>query len=398
MSLLRRPGFLVLWSTGALYGTQRWLEVLAVALYAFDQTGSPLVVASMMFARMAPMVLFGSLLGTLADRLDRRRLLLFGFSALVVIAATLAVLALTDHIRLWMLAIAVFCTGTVFSADLTVRRTLLGESAGVAQMGRALALDSATSNATRMLGPLAGGAVYEWLGLTGVYIMASVMYVAILILFSRYRSQTASKPTDSASFLNSVKDAFAYVRHEPNIKATLSITVIINVWAFPMATMVPVIGRETLELTPSWVGFLASAEGAGSCIGALLLSWRVSARHYVRAYVVGSAMFLVAVFCFSWMSALWSAWPVLFIGGLGIAGFAAMQPTLILAFADPAYRSRVMGLLTVCIGTGPIGILHVGLLAEWLGPTNAVMVMSAEGILAIAWAVSHWPTLRRAGV
>ena len=73
-----------------------------------------------------------------------------------------------------------------------------------------------------------------------------------------------------------------------------------------------------------------------------------------------------------------------------------MQPTLILAFADPAYRSRVMGLLTVCIGTGPVGILHVGLLAEWLGPTNAVMVMSAEGILAIAWAVSHWPTLRRA--
>ena len=134
MSLLRRPGFLVLWSTGALYGTQRWLAVLAVALYAFDQTGSPLVVASMMFARMAPMVLFGSLLGTLADRLDRRRLLLFGFSALVVIAATLAVLALTDHIRLWMLAIAVFCTGIVFSADLTVRRTLLGESAGGAQM------------------------------------------------------------------------------------------------------------------------------------------------------------------------------------------------------------------------------------------------------------------------
>ena len=118
----------------------------------------------------------------------------------------------------------------------------------------------------------------------------------------------------------------------------------------------------------------------------------------MRAYVAGSALFMVAVFCFAWMDTLWSAWPVLFIGGLGVAGFAAMQPTLILAFTDPAYRSRVMGLLTVCIGMGPVGILHVGLLAEWLGPNKAVLVMAAEGLLAISWTVWHWPVLRRAGV
>jgi MFS family permease len=398
MSVLRQPGFVILWSTGALYGTQRWLEVLAVALYAFDQTGSPLVVAAMMFARMLPMVLFGSVLGTLADRLDRRRLLLIGFSSLIAIASVLAVLALSDSIELWMLAIAVFCTGIVFSADLTVRRTLLGEAAGMSRLGRALALDSATGNATRMLGPLAGGIVYEWVGLPGVYVLAAVMYVLILLLFSRYKSQPRAKPAHHMSFVKSLKDAFAYVRHEPNIKATLSITIIINVWAFPVATMVPVIGRESLELTPAWVGFLASAEGTGSFLGALLLSWRVAAHNYVRAYVVGSATFLLAVCCFAWTSMLGSAWPVLFIGGLGVAGFAAMQPTLILAFTDPAYRSRVMGLLTVCIGTGPIGILHVGLLAEWLGPNNAVMVMAVEGLLAIGWAVVRWPTLRRAGV
>jgi MFS family permease len=398
LQLFHRPGFLILWATGALYGTMRWLEILVVALYTFDQTGSPIAVAGIMFVRMLPMVLFGSFVGAIADRLDCKRLLLTGFSVLGVTAVVLALLASTEALPLWVLAVSVFVGGTVFSADLTIRRMLLGEAAGMPMLGRALALDSATSNATRMLGPLLGGAIYQALGLPGVYALAALIYISMILLFSRLANPSRRVEGPSQSFLASMSDALRYVRGQPRIMAILSITMIINIWAFPVSSMVPVIGRETLGLSASWIGFLASGEGAGSFAGAVLLSWFVHARFYIRVYVSGSILFLACVTAFSLMPGLWSSWPTLVAGGMGVAGFAAMQPTLIMAFTDPAYRSRVMGLLTVCIGTGPIGILHLGFMAEWLGPTRAVTVMGFEGLAMIALVIALFPTLRQKGL
>jgi MFS family permease len=376
----------------------RWLEVLVVALYTFDQTGSPIAVAGIMFVRMLPMVLFGSFVGVIADRLDCKRLLLTGFSVLAIVAVVLALLASADMLPLWVLTISVFVSGTVFSVDLTIRRMLLGEAAGMPMLGRALALDSATGNATRMLGPLMGGTVYEALGLPGVYAFAAIIYTLMTVLFSRLSTPPRHAEAPSQPFMASMSDALRYVRGEHRIQAILSITMIINIWAFPVSSMVPVIGRETMELSASWIGFLASGEGAGSFAGAVLLSWLIHARYYIRVYVVGSILFLACVTAFSITPGLWSGWPTLVAGGLGVAGFAAMQPTLIMAFTDPAYRSRVMGLLTVCIGTGPIGILHLGLMAEWLGPTRAVMVMGLEGLFMIVLVIMVFPTLRQKGL
>ena len=398
LQLFNRPGFLILWATGALYGTMRWLEVLVVALYTFDQTGSPIAVAGIMFVRMLPMVLFGSFVGVIADRLDCKRLLLTGFSVLAIVAVVLALLASADMLPLWVLTISVFVSGTVFSVDLTIRRMLLGEAAGMPMLGRALALDSATGNATRMLGPLMGGTVYEALGLPGVYAFAAIIYTLMTVLFSRLSTPPRHAEAPSQPFMASMSDALRYVRGEHRIQAILSITMIINIWAFPVSSMVPVIGRETMELSASWIGFLASGEGAGSFAGAVLLSWLIHARYYIRVYVVGSILFLACVTAFSITPGLSSGWPTLVAGGLGVAGFAAMQPTLIMAFTDPAYRSRVMGLLTVCIGTGPIGILHLGLMAEWLGPTRAVMVMGLEGLFMIVLVIMMFPTLRQRGL
>jgi len=374
------------------------LEILVVALYTFDQTGSPIAVAGIMFVRMLPMVLFGSFVGVIADRLDCKRLLLTGFSVLAIVAVVLALLASADMLPLWVLTISVFVSGTVFSVDLTIRRMLLGEAAGMPMLGRALALDSATGNATRMLGPLMGGTVYEALGLPGVYAFAAIIYTLMTVLFSRLSTPPRHAEAPSQPFMASMSDALRYVRGEHRIQAILSITMIINIWAFPVSSMVPVIGRETMELSASWIGFLASGEGAGSFAGAVLLSWLIHARYYIRVYVVGSILFLACVTAFSITPGLWSGWPTLVAGGLGVAGFAAMQPTLIMAFTDPAYRSRVMGLLTVCIGTGPIGILHLGLMAEWLGPTRAVMVMGLEGLFMIVLVIMVFPTLRQKGL
>ena len=394
-ALLRNPSFFILWVAGVSYGTLRWLEILSIGLHAYDKTGSPLVVAGLMIARMAPMVLLGSYVGTLADRFDRKRLLLGGLCLVIATSATLATLAMLEELPLWALAMGTFVSGMFFTMDLTVRRALLGEAAGPNAIGRALALDSATSNATRMLGPICGGIVYEAVGLSGAYTTSAFAYVVIVALVSRLPTPGRLRDSCAESYWSSMRGALAFARTSPSIVPTLSITVIINIWAFPVLTMVPVIGRGPLELSATGVGLLASAEGAGAFLGALVLSMTVRATSYVRVYVVGSSMFLAGVIVFSLATQASWAWSALFVGGIGVAGFAAMQPTLIMASTPPEYRSRIMGLLTMCIGTGPLGIFHLGAMAEWLGPNTAVMVMAAEGVMVLLAVLAYWPVLRQ---
>ncbi|MEM7403885.1 MAG: MFS transporter [Pseudomonadota bacterium] len=397
-TLFRQPGFATLWLTGVLYGTMRWLEVLVIALYTFELTASPLSVAGMMFLRMLPMILFGSVLGAAADRFNRLRLLQAGFVLLIITSACVAALAFSGQLALWQLAVAVFASGSVFSADLTLRRMLLGEAAGPARLGQGLALDSATSNATRMIGPLLGGLAYETLGLVGVYGIAAGCFAVLAVALGRLDASAPGPSTSTTAFTQALRDAVDYVRGRPEIQATLAVTVVINMFAFPVASMVPVIGREDFALSPAAVGLLASGEGAGAFVGALVLSWLIKPTYYIRAYVAGSAVFLSAVTLFSTASGLWPGWTLLVAGGLGVAGFAAMQPTLIMSFSAPALRGRVMGLVTVCIGTGPIGILHLGLMAEWLTPALAVRVMALEGLLLLGVLLLRFPMLRRSGV
>lgn len=394
-SLFSRPGFTTLWGIGAIYGTVRWLEILSVSLYTFDATRSPLIVAAMMVARMSPMMLFGSILGAYADRFNRKHLLVTGLCTMTLVTATVLALIATEHLALWHLAIAVFLSGTFFSTDFPVRRTLLGEAAGSEHMGRAMSLDSATNSATRMLGPLAGGFIFQALGLAGVYSIGFIAFVSLIFTALRLPDSSAHHVRSQESLLRSLGDAWHYARRHPGIQATLAITVIINMFAFPVATMVPVIGRETMELSAVEVGFLASAEGMGALLGALILTRIVTPARYVRFYMTGSFIFALCVALFALMATLWMAWPILFIGGLGVAGFGAMQSTLIMANAEPAYRSRMMGLLAVCIGTGPIGILHVGAMAEWIGSSNAVYIMAMEGVGALLIATLRWPHLLR---
>jgi MFS family permease len=155
--LLADASFLRVWLCGTLSGVLRWLELLAISLFVLEQTGSPFLVALLTVLRMAPMLLFGILAGALADRYDRRRLLIAALVVLALASAVLAVLAASGRITLWQIALGTFLGGMFWSTEFPVRRTLLGEIAGPARLSRAMALESATGNATRMVGPVLGG-------------------------------------------------------------------------------------------------------------------------------------------------------------------------------------------------------------------------------------------------
>ena len=365
-SLLRDGAFLRVWLTGGVAGVLRWLELLAISLYVLETTGSPFLVALMTFLRMAPMFLFGIPAGALADRYDRKRLLLIGLLVLAAVAALLTLLAVQGRIALWHIAAGTFLNGMFWASEFPVRRIMLGEIAGVARLSRAMALESATSNATRMIGPALGGVLIQTTGLYGVYALGALLYLAgaALVLPVAYRSAGAAA---GASLLAMLRDAWRFAKAERLIVGTLAVTLIVNLWGFAYITMVPVIGERVLGLSPALIGALMSSEGLGAVIGALLVARYDRPRQYTRIYTASSAAFLLGVLAFALSTWFPLSVALMLFCGIGIAGFAVMQTTLVFLAAPAAVRSRVMGLLTVAIGGGPIGMLYVGVLADWLG-------------------------------
>jgi MFS family permease len=393
-SLLTDAAFLRVWLTGGAAGVLRWLELLAISVYVLEATGSPFLVALMTFLRMAPLFLFGIPAGALADRYDRRRLLLIGLLALAGAAAVLALLAVLGRIALWHIAAGTFLNGMFWASEFPVRRIMLGEIAGPERLSRAMALESATSNATRMIGPALGGVLIQTIGLYGVYALGALLYLACaaLVLPVRYRAAGAA---GGASLLTMLSEGWRFARRERLIVGALAVTVIVNLWGFAYITMVPVIGERALGLSPVLIGVLMSTEGLGAVIGALLVARYDRPRQYTRIYTGSSAAFLLGVLAFALSTSFPLSLALILFCGIGIAGFAVMQSTIVFLAAPAAVRSRVMGLLTVAIGAGPIGMLYVGVLADWLGAAAAVACLAIQGLIALGLTAWYWPELRR---
>ncbi|MEQ8586718.1 MAG: MFS transporter [Thalassobaculaceae bacterium] len=395
LSLAADPTFQKLWTIGVLMGAMRWLEMLAVGVWVFAETGSATLTGLMTMLRMAPMALFGSVTGVIADRLDRKLLLVGSLALMALTAGALALSAWAGTLTIWQVGVGAFLSGLGWSTDFPVRRTILGESVGTARLGAAMSMDSASNNATRMVGPIAGGGLYATIGMHGIYtVSTSIFAVAVLLAVLVVYRPTPREARPLALFAE-IRDGFAYLRRSRALVGHLGITVIVNLFAFPYAAMIPVVGNETFGVDAVWIGMMLSVEGAGAFAGALAAAFLAAPERFRRIYLLGSALFVACVLVFSLQTSYTAALAVLVVAGLGISGFASMQSAIMFSEAPPEIRSRLMGILSVCIGAGPLGVLHVGWLADWLGGSMALTVISIEGLVAMLLLVIAVPELRR---
>jgi MFS family permease len=394
-SLLRDQGFLRVWAIGLIGNTMRWLELLAIGIFVFEVTGSALLVAVMTIARQLPLALFGTFIGPVAERTNRKYLLITGFSLMTLSTGIMGVLANLEIIEIWHIAICVFINGSCWALDYPVRRTLIGEFAGPERLGTGISLDSATNNITRMIGPFAGGVAYGLFGLKGAFIVSglahfSCVLIAISLVLDHPKAKTAILP-----YFEMLKQGLNIVRGSRELIGIYLITIILNVFGFPYASMVPVLGRAVYKVEPAMIGLLSAAEGAGAFVGALAIAFFARPAWFKRLYIYGAVLFVFLVFCLSFAAHYWMAISILLMAGLGMAGFGAMQSTLVLLLAPQEARSRLMGLLSVCIGCAPIGLFNLGLIADWLGAPMALTVVSSAGLVLLAATIFFIPQIRR---
>ncbi|HEX3536294.1 MAG TPA: MFS transporter [Stellaceae bacterium] len=395
LGLLAIPDFRRLWLIGLVVFAARWLEMIVVGVFVYQHTGSAFDVALMTLLRALPMALFGALIGAFADRIERRTALIAVLLSMFVTALTLAVLAHAGRLAVWHLAVASFINGIAWAADNPVRRVMIGDSVGSESMGAAMSLDVGANNASRMLGPTIGGLLLAGVGIGGAFSVSMLCYLAALVAALRLSRRSTIAATGGSSVLARLIEGLMLVRHDRRLIGILTITVIYNVFGWPFTSMIPVIGQDNLGLGPSGIGVLASMDGVGAFCGAVAIALFAKPRHYAALYIGGVLTYLVLVIVFALAPHAGPAGGALLFTGLANAGFSIMQATLVYLSAPVEMRSRIYGVLSVCIGVGPLGFLYLGLLAELVGASSATIMTALQGLLAMALTWRWWGVLLR---
>jgi MFS family permease len=388
--LFTEPDFRRLWFVGLVVFLVRWLETLVTGLFTWNATGSAFLVAMMTMLRLLPMGLFGAFLGALAERVEGRTALLITVAASLLSSLAVALLAGAGALAVWHLGVLSFVNGLAWAADNPVRRLMIGQAVGTERMGAAMSVDVGTNNASRLLGPTLGGAILAGAGIGGAFWVSVALYAAALVAALTVRRRTAPRAPSGEGVLARIGEGLAVVRRDRRLAGTLIVTIIFNIFGWPYNSLVPVIAQEHLRLGPEAVGLLAGMDGIGAFAGALLIAWFVPASAYGRCYLGGITLYLVSVALFALAPHPLPAGAALVLNGLGGSGFSIMQATLVYLASPPELRSRMLGILSVCIGVGPIGFVHIGLLAEAIGARGACVVSAAEGLLALALTRRWW--------
>lgn len=393
--VLSDRSFRRLWLAGALASAMRWLDTLVLGVFVFDLTGSAFLVALLFFTRQVPRILFALAIGTLADRIDRRRMLMVCFTLLTAVSALLGTLVATGRIEYWHLLAASFVAGTLWAVEFPVRRAMLGDVVPRELIGRAMALDIGTSSLTRVFGPLTGGILLAVIGAEAAFFTQAVTFLLALTVLATLSYTPPERSAEAKAPLADLVDGVRYIRRRRLLAGAFLASLLMNIFGFPYLTMVPVIGKETLGLDAVGVGMLQSAEGFGALIGATLIASLAPTRIYTFLYIGGIAFFMTMVMLFSRSDIFLLSLVFLWMAGFGMASYTSMQTTLFVASAPPQLRGRVIGTASMALGGNPLGALSVGVTAELLGAPIATTLMSVEGLFALSAVVLAWPELRR---
>ena len=386
--LFAASGFRELWIAGGVANAMLWLEVLAAGLFTFQATGSGLAVAIVSAARSFPLLLTGAFIGVFSEAVNRKHIVVGGLVLTGITSVMVSALGLCGVLQPWHLGIAALISGVVYATEMPARRRMISECAGDEARPRAVAVDSMTNYATRCAGPILGGVAYQSLGLPGAFLISAVCSLGASVVVSRVPSlQPTIQRLPMQRALTDLLDAVAFARASRTLAILLGITVVTNLFGYSYGALVTPLGLQAFHVSSAMVGVLASAEPAGSLVAGLVIAVRTPRGRPIFWLAAGAAGFFLSLGIASFAGR--SEHPfvpvlgVLFAGGFGSALYNIFQTTIIIDATPERLRSRMMGLVTVCIGTWPLGTVIAGALSRPLGPLGALGALGGCGLVCL---------------
>lgn len=369
----------------------RWIAMLVSGYLVLQLTDSVFLSQMAGVAFLLPQTFMGVFTGVIADAYDRRTLIGLGFLANALLFALLAALVFTETATAPRILGINFLIGISFNLDMVVRRTFLIDIVGKEMLTSAVSLDTVNMTVAVLLGPVLAGVLLEeipedgFVNVASIYSLIACCYVAAVALMLRVKPQIREKANISLKqTMAFISEGFREVSQSRAMVGVLGVTVLMNLAFFPFMPLIPVFAERVLEVEPAAMGLLGAASGVGSLVGATFIAARGNIQRKSIYYYGGTliSMGILAVFSLSTSFPLSLA--LLMLAGATISGFGTMQATLILISASEEMRGRAMGILSLAIGAEPIGGIMLGVTAEWLGPRQAVGLMTVSGLAMTA--------------
>jgi len=332
-----------------------------------------------------------------ADRMDRRKLLLYTQWVLIITAILMGALVASPFLHIWHIFLFTLITGVAWTITEPVRMSMIPSVVPKRDLANAIALNSGGFNLMKVIGPALGGAMIAWFGAADNFFVQGIAYTGVLAMIYLMHIPPHGAEAKRATALANLKEGVAYVWSTPAVLALMMLAYVPRVFAVPYQTLMPVFQKDVLHVGPEGLGLLMAAPGIGAVIAVLTLA---SLGHRIKRQgllLVGSIVILgFFLIVFSQLTSLPLALITLVIAGAFQMFFLASTATMLQLVVPDELRGRVMSLYMLDRGFMPAGALFAGTAAHFIGAPMTVATMGAIVILltlVVAWRIPAIRTL-----
>ncbi len=368
-----------------------WMQSVAQSWLVLTLSGSGTALGWVIALQTIPVLLGAPYAGLIADRVDKRRLLIVTQVIMGVLALALGVLSVTHVVRLWMVFLLAFVLGLMNAFDNPARQSFVLEMVGPENLRNAVTLNSVLVNAARAIGPAVAGTIIAAAGVGICFLINAVSFVGVVSALVIMDPKALRPSPPAARERGQLREGFRYVRHTPALLVPLVMMAVIGMLAYEFQVVLPVVARSTFHGGAQAYGFLTAAMGAGAVVGGLIMAGRGATG--VRA-LISSAMFFGAVILLAAVTPnIGLATAAMALVGAGSVGFLSIGNATLQLNAAPSMRGRVMALWAVAfLGSTPIGGPIAGYVSEHFGGRAGLIL---GGLACVAAALGALLFVRR---
>lgn len=364
-----------------------WVNATALAVLVLHLTDSGVALGIMSALLFLPVLLFGVLGGTIADRFDKRRILLWSNAAYAALAAIQFGVVAADVVEIWMVYVISLLNGLIYAIEPPTRQSFYVELVGERHITNAVSLNSAVFTGTRVLGGAVAGLLIDAFGLWSPFLLDTVSYVAVIVALLAMRQEELHEQRRAEPRPGLVRAGLRYVWTSAELRIPLAVMTLVYLLTFNFSVLVPLHADRTYGGSAREIGWLYAALGLGAFVGAITMANRQPTPTLRRL-----AAFSIAFGAF-WavegvVPTFWTAMAAMVPAGYASMLFAITANSTLQRFTRPDMRGRVMALYTtIFLGSTAIGGPITGWSAERFGAPVAFAASGAVAVAAGLWAL-----------